>query len=414
MNTQLNTIFSKVQFKTTIVYFLSFLLILIASGAKIYLDVKKEKEFLVQIVLNSKALDHYNDTSKEIEKIIQEVKSDGFSLYKISRLDVYYLNDNGSALYWVSQGSEKTILNRSDISSIPTELNTAFKNLNFRNKQTIKNWFIIRIKPNSNLKKSIALCIPEYQLWMRVGQDTLPIVLASIFFLTLLFILQNSSISYWIKRPLSKFMKHLEYKSQGIKSELERDVPEEWQEIFMEYNLSHYKDIIHEGHEEETEEEATKRYHAQLQELRWAKEQLATYQKKESDQTNISENKKLLNFFNTFENAQVGIMIADADTIPIFVNQKGKDFLGKGILPNTEEDLLDIRKIFIEGTDVEMPNDQHPMIVARNTNHPKSVRHIETFNPDTNERRCIQMFATPISTHSSMTEYYLILINKVL
>lgn len=412
MNTQLNTIFSKVQFRTVLVYFFCLVLLMVASATKIYLDVKKEKEHLVEVVLNSQALHNYGNAPKEIEKTIKEIKKDGYKLYMLTHLDIYFLNDNGSALFWVTNGSEKTILNRNDVKEIPEELNSFFKNNNFHSKQTIKDWFFIRIKPNSNVERSIVLCIPEHKLWLENSMNSLIITAISLLLISFLFLYQNMSVNYWLKKPLSKFIKHLEYESQGINSELERDVPTEWQDLFMEFNLSFDKEIIHEGNSE-TEEQATQRFHAQLQELRWAKEQLANYEKQITGKDKESTfNSKLGDFFNTFDNATIGIMIADADTIPIFINAKGKELLGKGVLPISEDDLLDVRKIFIEGTDVEVPHEHHPMLLAKKTSQPQLVKHIEAFNPTTNERKGIKMMATPITAYTSMNEYYLVLISE--
>ncbi|KXX68761.1 hypothetical protein [Flammeovirga sp. SJP92] len=409
MNTQLNTIFSKLQFKTVLLFIFSLVLILAATGAKVYFDVKLEKLQLQKTVSNSKALVNYKNASTEIEKTIQEVKTDAFDLFSITLCDVYYLNDNGTALYWVNKGKERSILNRSQANEITSDLKVFFKDKDYKSSQKVEGWFVVRSASPDNTLKSIVLVVKESDLWLKAGFASLPLTVLSILIIGILFIYHLSSTNTWLRRPLTKFFKHLEYESQGINSELERDVPNEWQELFMEYDLSFSK-RNNNGLPPESEQEATQRHHAQLQELRWAKEQLAEYQKKAEKAQSSNGNSKLKGFFDSFQKATVGMMIADADSIPIFLNEKGKELLGKGVLPSSEDDLLDVRKIFISGTNVEMPSEQHPIITVKLENKPQIVKHIDVFNPKNKERKKIQMYATPITAYTSMNEYYLILI----
>ncbi|NME70838.1 hypothetical protein [Flammeovirga aprica] len=410
MNTQLNTIFSKLQFKTVLLFIFSLVLLLAATGAKIYFDVKLEKLQFQKIIGNSKALANYKNASTEIEKTIQEIKSDAFDLYQITLADIYYLNDNGAALYWINQGQERSILNRSQSNEIPDELKVFFKNNEARKSQSVDEWYAVRAKINNDSNKSIVIVVNEFDLWMKVSLASLPLTALSILLFSILFIYQLSSSNTWLRKPLYKFFKHLEYESQGISNELERDVPNEWQDLFLEYDLSFNRKLNNNDLPQESEQEATQRFHAQLQELRWAKEQLAECQKKAAQAQSPYPNSKLKGFFDSFENATIGIMVADADSIPIFLNNKGKEILGRGVLPKDESDLTDIRKIYVSGTDVEMPQEQHPIITVKLENKPQIVKHIDAFNPVTKERKKIQMYATPITAYTSMNEYYLILI----
>ncbi|WP_044203784.1 hypothetical protein [Flammeovirga sp. OC4] len=410
MNNQLNTIFSKLQMRSVLLYILSLVLILAATSVKIYYDVNLEKLFLQKVLSNSKALVNYKQASTEIEKTIQDIKMDAFDLYKITLTDVYYLNDNGAALFWLNQGKERSILNRSQASEIPASLKAFFRADNNLTNQSVGEWYVIKKKVNQTTNQSIAIVINEFDLWLKVSIQSLPLIALCILLLSIIFIAQISSTNTWLKRPLSKFFKHLEYESQGISSELERDVPNEWQELFLEYDISSESQLNNKGLSKESEKEATQRHHAQLQELRWAKEQLAEYQKKSSEQQTSGVDSKIQSFFDTFQKATIGVMVTDADSIPIFLNNKGKELLGKGTMPENEEDLIDIRKIFISDTNTEMPNDQHPIIKVKLENKPQIVKYIDSYNPNTKERKKIQMYATPITAYTSMNEYYLILI----
>ncbi|OHX65550.1 PAS domain-containing protein [Flammeovirga pacifica] len=143
----------------------------------------------------------------------------------------------------------------------------------------------------------------------------------------------GSSNKRWIYQPIDILIKHLEYESQGIDSELSRDVPAEWQNIFLEIEIGK------EGknsklNKKEIETEVDQHFHAQLEELRWAKSQLGKYQ----SQGKLIEEKSTIS--KIFDNANIGILLTNENGIPTYVNSKAKELLGKEIKPQSEEDFL--------------------------------------------------------------------------
>ncbi|AZQ61977.1 hypothetical protein EI427_06915 [Flammeovirga pectinis] len=413
MNTQINTIFSKVQFKALLTYILTLVFIFIGSSVKIYLDVKQEKSTLVKALKNSQATLQFKIASKEIEKSIVQVRNSGFALYKLTHTDTYFLNDNGTPVLWIRDGKEKTIMNKTALSTIPITLTKEFKNPNYHITSNTKNWYIVRLAPAVNSNKSVALCISQVDLWLNQSIKTLPLTLICILCLTLFYFSTNKVIKGWLKKPILSFIKHLEYESQGIASELNRDAPEEWQNFFMEFDMA-FKNLNFSSDDEiekETEDQLKSRFHTQLEELRWAKEQIAAYEKETKKKVDhLPDN--ISSLIETFSEASLGILVADEDTIPIYVNKTGTELLGRGVRPRTEDDAMDVRKLFIAGTDVEIPLDKHPMILAKKTGKPQTARHIEAYNPANSERTPIMMISTSIKSKETANELFVVLISK--
>ncbi|WP_281614153.1 hypothetical protein [Flammeovirga sp. SubArs3] len=391
MNTQLNTIFSKLQVKSTVLYIVMLIIILSGSMVKVFIDVQQEKDFLHQAIKNSQALLQYKIASKEIKKTIDEVRNSGLELYKFTHSSVYFLNDKGTPLYWIENADESNILEKHSKNKVSSILLGRFKKNRFKEKEIYKGYFISRVNVSESNDRSIALVINQYELWLQQSINTFPLALLSIILFSIFYFSINSSNKNWVYKPVGKLMKHLEFEAQGISSELSREVPEDWQNIFMELELSRNNNNTLLA--PETEEEVTQRYHAQLEELRWAKQQLEKYQSKDIEHASPTQSHIIT---EAFENSTIGIMVTDQDSIPIFVNNKAKEILGKGIKPETEEDLLDVRKIYIEGTDAEIPSEQHPMILTKQTGQPQLSKHIEVYNPNTGFRNGVSICSVKI------------------
>ncbi|MBB3696342.1 hypothetical protein KMW28_10870 [Flammeovirga yaeyamensis] len=383
MNAQLNAIFSKLQVRGAVLYIIFILAILSGSLVKMYIDVQAEKQFLYNALSNSQALFQYRISSKEIKKSVEEIRTSGLDLFKFTNADVYFLNDKGSPIFWINNNAESHIFEKNAHHDIPNFLSNKFKKTRYKNLENYKEFFITRVEVDNQSQRSIALVVQRADLWLNQSINTLPITLLSIVLISILYLTIGSSNKKWIYNPLDILIKHLEYESQGIGSELSRDVPAEWHNIFLELEMS--KDGKNSQlQQKETEAEITQRFHAQLEELRWAKSQLEKYQNQGT--APLPSNTFLT---DVFESSNIGVILTDEDNIPKFVNNKAKEILGKGIQPKSEEDLLDIRKIFIEGTDVEIPSDQHPMVLAKQSNTPQIAKALEVYNPDTGARQSV-------------------------
>ncbi|OHX65547.1 PAS domain-containing protein [Flammeovirga pacifica] len=387
MNSQLNTIFSKLQVRGALLYIVFIIAILTGSIIKMYTDVQKEKQFLYNAIGSSSAAFQFKIASKEIKKTVAEVKTSGLELFKFTHASVYFLNDKGTPIFWINNSSiDNHILDKTAHRELPESITNRFKRQRYKSSENYKEYFITRVEIDNALQRSIALVIPRVDLWLNQSINTLPITLLSILLITILYFFMGSSNKRWIYQPIDILIKHLEYESQGIDSELSRDVPAEWQNIFLEIEIGK-EGKNSQLNKKETETEVNQRFHAQLEELRWAKSQLEKYQ----SQGKPIEEKSTIS--KIFDNANIGILLTNEDGVPTYVNSKAKELLGKGIKPQSEEDLLDIRKIFIEGTDVEIPSDQHPMVLAKETGLPQIAKALEVYNPDNGDRQKVVICA---------------------
>ena len=116
--------------------------------------------------------------------------------------------------------------------------------------------------------------------------------------------------------------------------------------------------------------------------------------------------------FQFLEAVPVGIFIADASGKPYYVNQAGKNLLGRGLMPSQRmEELSEIYQMYLRGTDQIYPLERNPLQHALKGER-YSVEDVEVHQPN-GTIVPLEIWGTPVKDRNGQVQYAITVFNDI-